>query len=389
MTSCLVDWPASHPRPGDHPVNTSRQLFFERPGRLCWRTLEAPRISAPTDALVRPIAAARCDLDCAIVEGRAPFRGAALHWLRDHLPPRIGQRGLFKNAPFAGPFGFGHECVAEVVEIGEAVRTVRMGERVVVPFQLACGACERCERGVTASCSAVLAGSGYGLGRGDLGGVLADLVRVPFADAMLLAAPVGVPALELASAGDNVADGFRTVADPLAARPGAPVLVVGGQAASVGLYAVLAAVALGSSEVAYIDPDPARSRVAESLGARCLGHDYRRAAQGYPITVDASADPEGLASAVLSTEPGGVCTSVGIYFSARTPFPLLPAFMNGITFHTGRVSSRTVLPRVLRAIGSGALRPSRVETLVAPWGDAAEAFRAPAPKVVVERAPLA
>lgn len=102
--------------------------------------------------------------------------------------------------------------------------------------------------------------------------------------------------------------------------------------------------------------------------------------------MDARANPEGLASAVLATEPGGVCTSVGIYFAARTPFPLLPAFMNGITFHTSRVSSRAVLPDVLRAIGSGLLRPSRVTTTIAPWGSAAEAFCEPVAKVIVERA---
>jgi alcohol dehydrogenase len=368
-------------------MHTSKQLFFERPGRLSWRDLEAPAMRGPGEALVRPIAVARCDLDCAILDGRAPFRGATLHWLRHHLPARIGQRGLFRNAPFAGPFAFGHECVAEVLAVGEDVRTVAVGDRVVLPFQLACGACDRCTRGVTASCEAVPPVAGYGLGRGDLGGVLADVVRVPFADAMLLAAPPGVPAIELASAGDNVADGFRTVAPHLAARPGAPVLVVGGEAASVGLYAVLSALALGSTEVAYLDPDPSRTRIAESLGARSVGRRYRKPERTYPITVDASANPEGLASAVLATEPGGVCTSVGIYFAARTPFPLLPAFMNGITFHTSRVSSRAVLPDVLRAIGSGRLRPSRVTTTIAPWESAAEAFCEPVAKVIVERAP--
>lgn len=369
-------------------MESSQQLFFERPGRLGWRTVGAPRLNGPGQALVRPIAVARCDLDAAIVEGRAPFRGAALHWLRDRLPRSVGQRRLFRDAPFAGPFPFGHECVAEVLEVGEEVRTVRAGDRVVVPFQIACGACDRCGRGVTASCTAVPHAATYGLGRGEWGGVLGDVVRVPFADAMLLAAPTGVAAVELASAGDNVADGYRTVAGPLRGRPGAPVLVVGGEAASVGLYAVLAAVALGSTEVAYLDPDPSRARIAESLGARSIGRRYRKAARSYPITVDASAAPEGLKSAVLSTEPGGVCTSVGIYFATTTPFPLLPAFMNGITFHTSRVSSRAVLPEVLAAIGAGLLRPSRVKTTIAPWDLAAEAFLEPAAKVVVERPAL-
>ncbi|MBL8685799.1 MAG: alcohol dehydrogenase catalytic domain-containing protein [Myxococcales bacterium] len=366
----------------------SRQLFFERPGRLSWRSIEAPSIEGPAQALVRPIAAARCDLDAAILTGRAPFRSAALHWLRDHLPEPVGKKGIFKGAPFAGPFAFGHECVAEVIAVGEGVRRFAAGDRVVVPFQISCGACERCERGVTSSCSSVAHTASYGLGRGQWGGVIGDVVRVPYADAMLLRAPEGVAAIELASAGDNVADGFRTVAQPLRERPGAPVLVVGGEATSVGLYAVLAAVALGSSDVAYIDPDSTRRASAAALGARIIGTRYQKSDRGFAITVDASAHHEGLAAAVLSTEPGGTCTSVGIYFEARTPFPLLGAFINGITFHTGRVASRAVLPSVLDAIAAGTLRPSRVPTRVASWESADEAFFDGTAKVVIEREPL-
>ena len=87
--------------------------------------------------------------------GEAPFRGALLHWLRNHLPDALGQQRLFRNAPFKGPYAFGHECVAEVLAIGDAVRGVRPGDRVLVPFQISCGACERCRRGLTASCSGV------------------------------------------------------------------------------------------------------------------------------------------------------------------------------------------------------------------------------------------
>jgi alcohol dehydrogenase len=355
-----------------------RQLVFERVGRLSFREVAAPTITAPEQALVTPLAVARCDLDAAIVEGRAPFRSRPLHALRS-IAPR-----LFRSLPFGGPFAFGHECVAEVLSVGAEVRSVKPGDRVVVPFQISCGRCERCMRGVTASCSAVAHAASYGLGRGDWGSVMADVVRVPFADAMLVRAP-DVSAVELASAGDNVADGHRAVASFLAARPGAPVLVVGGEAMSVGLYAVLCAAALGSEQVDYIDPDPARRSLAEKLGARVLGARYERQSRGYPITVDASAHPDGLAAALLSTEPGGDCTSVGIYFAKRTPFPLLPAFMNGVHFHTSRVCSRSELPSVLSLIGSGRLVPSRVTTLLAGFDEAPEAFLHRGAKVVLTR----
>src|SRR5438477_546151 len=105
-----------------------RALLFVEPGRLLYDDVPAPRLQGPGEALVRPVASSRCDLDAVIVRGLAPV---------------------------AGPFALGHECVAEVVEVGAAVRTVAPRQRVVVPFAISCGACERCARGLTAHCAAV------------------------------------------------------------------------------------------------------------------------------------------------------------------------------------------------------------------------------------------
>jgi len=83
-----------------------RSLTFLRPGRLEWREAAAPRLQGPGEALVRPVSVARCDLDRAVLYGEAPFRGAFLHFLRNHLPPAVGQRGLFRNAPFKATIRF-------------------------------------------------------------------------------------------------------------------------------------------------------------------------------------------------------------------------------------------------------------------------------------------
>lgn len=222
---------------------------------------------------------------------------------------------------------------------------------------------------------------GFGdLGGRAWGGVLADVVRVPFADAMLVPAPQNVRSEWLASAGDNVSDGFRTVAEPLAARPGAPVLVVGGLASSVGLYAVASARALGVRDVRYLDHDRARLGIAERLGAVAIEGPFRKARIPAPITVDASASPEGLSAAMLSTEPGGVCTSVGIYYDARTPIPLLGAYGIGLTFITGRVSSRAVVPHVLALLADAKLEVGPVTTRFAAWDDAIDAMLDPGVK---------
>jgi alcohol dehydrogenase len=367
-----------------------RALYFIEPGRLAWRDVPEPVLRAPGEALVRPLAVARCDLDLAVLRAEAPFRGRALHWLRNHLPPSIGQRRLFKNAPFKGPYAFGHECVAEVVAVGSAVRAARPGDRVVVPFQISCGSCERCDRHLTASCAGVPARSMYGfgeLGGTQWGGALADLLHVPFADAMLLPLAPGLDPVALASASDNICDGWRTVAPFLAARPGAPVLVVGGGAQSIGLYAAGIAVALGAARVDYLDQDRTRLELAARLGATAVEAPYA-AERGdrYPITVDASADPAGLARALLSAEPGGTCTSVGIYYTPTTPMPLRSLYGTGVTFITGRVHARADLPAVLDCIASGRFAPETVTTRVAPWDDAADALLDPGPKVVIARA---
>src|SRR6202012_116961 len=106
----------------------------------------------------------------------------------------------------------GHEGVADVIAVGERVQDVRPGDRVVVPFQVSCGACSTCRRGRTDSCEAVPLMSMYGmapLAGLDAGGFLSDAVRVPFADAMLVPLPAGVDPAAAASCSDNVVDGGR------------------------------------------------------------------------------------------------------------------------------------------------------------------------------------
>ena len=317
-------------------------------------------IEDPGDAIVRPIAVATCDLDTAMLSGRAPA---------------------------SPPFPFGHECVAEVVEVGADVRGFAPGDRVVVPFQLSCGTCASCARGNTGSCRSVPSGSAYGLGA--LGrnnaGMLSDLLRVPRADHMLVRAPDGVDPAAIASASDNIPDGWRTVAPPLAERPGADILIVGGGAAGIPFYAIDIARALGAGRVDYIDTDRRRLDLAAALGASVLEGPPPRKHGRYPITVDASGDEAGLACALRSTEPDGICTSIGIYFSETTPVPLLEMYTKGITFKTSRVHARACIPDVLALVADGRIHPERVTGATVAWDDAAEALAHHTVKTVIVR----
>ncbi len=351
-----------------------RQLTFIKPGKFEWQDVPAPKLAADTDAIVKPIAVARCDLDLYIASG-------------------------FVNYP--GPFAFGHEAVAEVVEAGPK-SNVKPGERVVVPFQLSCGRCDPCRRGYTNTCEAFAPRAAYGLkptSGTEYGGALAERMYVPFADHMLVRLPPNLDPVAVASAADNVPDGWRAVAAHLRVRPGANVLVVGGLAQSVGLYAAGAAVSLGAARVLYLDDDPVRRAAATRLGATAepLKLTERRGkttagAGGSPlalsssmeqfeITVEACGNADALDFAISSTAPNGVCTGVAIHFGP-TPIPLTKMYGKGITFITGRVHARANLPAVLDCCANGHFHPEHVTSRVVPFSQAADAMTDTGPKLV-------
>ncbi len=224
--------------------------------------------------------------------------------------------------------------------------------------------------------------------------MVTDLFRVPNAAHMLVKVPVGVAPATVASASDNIADGWRTVAPQLRARPGAPVLVLGGRAKSVALYAAGAAVALGSERVDYVDTSDERLRIAESLGARAIKLDtsYRRLRDsdallrtGYPIAVDGNGINGALDFAIRSLSAGGVCTTVFFHLRAGTPVPLWQMYVKGGTLTTGLANVRADLPDILETIRSGRLKPELVTTLLADWDDAPDALLDPTTKVVLVR----
>src|ERR1700733_223424 len=338
-----------------------QQLTYTGPDALEWREAPEPKLSSDTAALVRPRAGATCDLDALIIAGSSPF------------PP---------------PFAIGHECVAEVLEVGDAVATFAPGQLVSVPFQISCGECDACRQGRTSNCRGVAFMSTYGFGPAvdRWGGFLSDVVCVPYAEHMLVPVPVGLEPAAVASASDNISDAWRAVAPAIAEHPGAAVLVVGGAGpGSIGLYAAGLAVALGSESVLYVDANESRRDTAAKLGAQTLAQMPKRVGP-YAVTVDASADPEGLALALRSTAPDGICTSTAIYFGEQPSLPLLEMYTKGITFKTGRANARPAMPHVLELAASGALHPELVTTRVVGWSDAADALvERDWTKLVIER----
>jgi len=331
-----------------------RALTFVGAGKLAWRETADACLTGAGQAVVRPLAVATCDLDEMIVAGRSPF---------------------------SPPFVIGHEGVAEVVDVADDVRSIQPGDRVLVPFQINCGHCRACREGRTGNCTRVAPASTYGFGFGEegtrWGGFLADLVGVPYADAMLIPLPDTISPEAAASASDNITDGYRCVAPALAARPGASVLVLGGgSSGSVGLYATAQAKALGSERVLYLDHDPGRRAIAEAFGAETLDGIPDKLDGSFPIAVDARGEIAGLELALNSLSRDGVCTAAAMYLdgAALSGVPLLTLYAKGTTLVTGRGHVRRDAPEVIDLIASGRLDPSLVTTRVVSFDDAPAAL---------------
>jgi alcohol dehydrogenase len=352
-----------------------RALVAGSGGRLGWRSIPAPSGPGPQGAVVHPIAVATCDLDRALVLGKTPF---------------------------VLPLCFGHECVAEVLTVGEQVSSVRPGQRVVVPFQISCGTCAACTIGHTGNCTGVppISMYGFGLGGGHWGGALSDQLAVPFADAMLVALPNGIDPVTAASVADNVADGYRHIAPHLPALlqrdPDAQVRIVvspekrSPYSASVALYAGLIALALGARHVELIDARPWVRAHAERLGLDALTPADGRRHRPAPLVVDAGASGRSLNAALKATAPDGICTSAGmLHRNARIPVALM--YGRNATLHIGRTHARAVIPDVLKLIADRRLHPEQVTTNVADLDDAPRALtehvRSDATKTILAHRP--
>jgi threonine dehydrogenase-like Zn-dependent dehydrogenase len=334
-----------------------RELLFLKPHCLAWREAAEPILQAPTDAVVRPIAATTCDLDGMIIRGEAPF---------------------------TGPFAIGHECIAEVIAVGDEVRAFAVGDVVVVNWHISCAHCDRCGDGRPNACRTHPAGAMYGLpGLGDWGGTFSDLLRVVEADFALTLVPDGIDPATIASAADNLPFGYEFTVPHLAGAPGADVLVMGG-CGSIALYAAMFAVAGGAGRVEYRDTDPARLAIAETLGAVAVEGPAPKRAGSFPIVVDASADTASLLCALRSVEPEGIVSSVGGHFR-DVPLPLFEMYRRGVRFYTGRGRGGPNVATALQWVADGRVDPRPVTSEIAAFDDAPHVLAEPSLKPVLTR----
>ncbi|MFT2718921.1 zinc-dependent alcohol dehydrogenase [Deinococcus sp. A31D244] len=346
-------------------------------------TVPDPTLLLPTDAIVRVTSTAIC--------------GSDLHLL-DGVIPSMEKGDIL-----------GHEFMGEVVEVGRDVRKLKVGDRVVVPFNIACGACDPCRRGLFSACDnsnpnhrmaealygGVSGGGlfGYSHMYGGYAGGQAQYVRVPFAD-------VGPYRIESDLRDEQVlflTDIFPTgyqAAENCGIVPGRDVVAVFG-AGPVGQFAARSAQMLGAANVIVIDRVPERLAMAAAAGCQVINYEQedvlialREATGGRgpdhvidAVGMEAHGHGPGalvdtakqrlklsfdritaLRWALLSCAKGGTVSLPGVYGGLIDKVPMGAAFAKGLTFKMGQTHTHRHIGPLLSRIEAGEIDPSFVIT---------------------------
>ena len=339
-----------------------------------------PAILNPGDAIIKVSSTAIC--------------GSDLH-LYNGVVPTMEQGDIL-----------GHEFMGEVVEVGSAVRKLKVGERVVVPFPIACGRCFFCEQQLYSVCensnpNAYMAEKmwghsgagifGYSHLTGGYAGGQAEYVRVPFADVGPIKVPDELKDEQVLFLSDILPTGYMA-AEACAIAPGQVVAVWG--CGPVGQFAIQSAFLLGAERVIAIDHYPERLRMARELsGAETLHFDAvdvpdalreMTGGRGPDACIDAvgmeahgsgvsyiydrlkqtmkleSDRPTALREALLACRNGGVVSVPGVYggFSDKIPFG---SIMNrSLTIKTGQTHVQRYMQPLLERIQRGELDPGAI-----------------------------
>ena len=286
---------------------------------------------------------------------------------------------IYHGHGFSEDMGFcvGHEAVGEVVEIGRAVHRLKVGDKVMLPAAVGCGACRSCLAGNVANCEFGL-GACYGLSA-NLQGSQAEAVRVPAADMNAVPVPDGVSMDQALMMTDALATAWYG-ARRAEIKPGSGVAVIG--LGPIGLMAVDSAFVMGAHVVYAIDPIAERRALAEAAGAIALHpaealETIREATQGRKLecVIEVVGSDATVDLALRLVARRGTVSVIGVQQSKRYAFPLERAFGAGLTFRAGTCSVPEELPALFPLVQSGRLKPERYISHRMALADGAEAYR--------------
>ena len=321
-----------------------------------------PVIAEPSDVVIRVTMTSICGSDLHLVHGALP------------------------SAP---PYPLGHEYVGVVAEVGAAVTSLSVGDRVLGPAAPWCGSCARCRAGQIQAC---LRGGVFGSSSvfGGLSGAMSERMRVPFADVVLSRIPDVVSDEQALLLGDVVPTGMTAVSHALAA-PGGVLVVLG--CGPVGLSAIVTAKLFGPSQVIAVDRVASRLAVATQLGATLTVDASTQdvaaivaeatGGRGADGVVEAVGLPATIQQACELVTVGGRVAVVGIS-AGGTELPMPQLLFKNVTLWTG-LGHLGEMDTLLDLVARGVIDPTPMitdRTTLAEIGTAFERFSDPANGVV-------
>ena len=306
-----------------------RALVYHGPGQKAWEEVADPEILDGGDVIVRVDATTICGTDLHILKGDVP----AVH------------KGRI----------LGHEAVGTVEEVGDGVRRLCPGDRVLVSCISACGSCRYCREARYGQC---LEGGGWVLGH-KVDGTQAEYVRVLYADLSTFRIPDGVSDEEALMLADILPTGYEVGVLAGGVRPGDVVAIVG--AGPVGLAAITCAQLFSPCHIVAIDRSDARLDAAKQFGADVTVNNTREDPMavikdltgrlGADVSIEAVGIPASFELAVNLARPGGRIANIGVHGEAAT-LHLEEQWIRDITITTGLVDTSST-PTLMRLITTG------------------------------------
>ncbi|MGN6635818.1 MAG: zinc-dependent alcohol dehydrogenase family protein [Oryzihumus sp.] len=320
-----------------------KALVYHGPGQKAWEEVPDPAIVEPTDVIVRVETTTICGTD--------------LHILKGDVPAVTDGRIL------------GHEGVGTVTEVGSAVSSVAVGDRVIISCITACGACSYCHQGLYAHCLAEEGASGIGWIFGHLiNGTQAELVRVPFADNSVYKVPEGVSDEAAVMLSDILPTGFEIGVRYGKVKPGDVVAVVG--AGPVGLAAMMTANLYGAARIIARDVDANRLDQALTFGAtdtvdsNAADWEQRVKAMtdglGVDVAIEAVGIPSTFEACTRIVRPGGSVANVGVH-GTPVQLALQDLWIMDLSITMGLVSTSTT-PMLLKLVAQHKLAAEKFAT---------------------------
>jgi len=320
-----------------------KALVYHGPGDKSWDEMPDPTLVAPTDAIVQVDTTTICGSDLHILKGDVPAV----------TPGRI----------------LGHEAVGTVLEVGESVTNVAVGDRVIVSCISSCGTCTYCRSGNPSHCLADEGASGIGWILGHLiDGTQAEKVRIPFADTSLYTLPDGVSDSAAILLSDILPTGFEIGVRYGRVKPGDTVAVVG--AGPVGLAVIATAGLYGAAQIISIDLDPSRLALAQEVGATAginSGDDDWKEqvlaltdGYGVDVAVEAVGIPATFELCQNLVAAGGVIANIGVH-GVKADLHLERLWSHNITITT-RLVDTVSTAMLLKTVAAAKLDPAPLIT---------------------------